>query len=141
MNNNSNRYLASRFLCEDTSAERSLFSRLSDRAHQRLAMLREDHRDQGSKRRVAEATYRILQEDQASERGQKGLATGGLGDQGDAAALEILRGLVELERRFAMWLKDPEFTAMLEEADVAPHRSVAPLFCFFSDLLGLLSAF
>lgn len=56
-----------RFLCEDTSAERSLFSRLSDTAHQRLAMLTSEdyYRDQASKRRIAEATYRILQEDQA----------------------------------------------------------------------------
>eukprot|EP00913_Durusdinium_trenchii_P021559 g20260.t1 len=83
-----------RFLCEDTTAasQRGLFSRLSNSARQKLSSLTSDdyYSDQATKKKIAEATYRILQEDKVS----------------------ISREM------FSLWLQDAEFTTMLEEADV-----------------------
>ncbi|CAE7243110.1 scn4aa [Symbiodinium pilosum] len=58
----------------------------------KLAHITEEgyHRDQATKKKIAEATYQILQEDQVS----------------------ISKDM------FTVWLQDPEFVTMLEEADV-----------------------
>ncbi|CAJ1340850.1 unnamed protein product [Effrenium voratum] len=104
-----------RFLCEPTVAShRTLFSRLSESAQQKLSSLTDEsfYRDQASRRKIAEATYRILQEDKVS----------------------ISRDM------FMMWLQDPEFTTMLEEADVDMSDKFRMFDILDVDMGGELSA-
>jgi len=105
-----------RFLCEDTTASnRGLFSRLSASAQQKLSSLAisdDYYRDQASKKKIAEATYRILQEDQVS----------------------ISRDM------FTLWLQDAEFTTMLEEADVDMSDKFRMFDILDVDMGGELSA-
>lgn len=106
-----------RFLCENTVAtsNRGLLSRLSASAQQQLTSLtsKDDYySDQAAKKKVAEAAYRILQEDQVC----------------------ISREM------FALWLQDTEFTAMLEEADVDMSDKFRMFDILDVDMGGELSA-
>lgn len=106
-----------RFLCENTVAasNRGLFSRLSASAQQQLTSLtsKDDYySDQAAKKKVAEAAYRILQEDKVS----------------------ISREM------FALWLQDTEFTTMLEEADVDMSDKFRMFDILDVDMGGELSA-
>lgn len=106
-----------RFLCENTVAasNRGLFSRLSASAQQQLSSLtsKDDYySDQAAKKKVAEAAYRILQEDQVC----------------------ISREM------FALWLQDTEFTTMLEEADVNMSDKFRMFDILDVDMGGELSA-
>ncbi|CAE6971903.1 Cacna1g [Symbiodinium sp. CCMP2456] len=104
-----------RFLCEPASeTERGLFDRLSESAQQKLAHVTEEgyYRDQATKKKIAEATYQILQEDQVS----------------------ISKDM------FTVWLQDPEFVTMLEEADVDMSDKFRMFDILDVDMGGELSA-
>jgi len=104
-----------RFLCEPASeTERGLFDRLSESAQQKLAHVTEEgyYRDQATKKKIAEATYQILQEDEVS----------------------ISKDM------FTVWLQDPEFVTMLEEADVDMSDKFRMFDILDVDMGGELSA-
>ncbi|CAL1157375.1 unnamed protein product, partial [Cladocopium goreaui] len=118
-----------RFLCENTVAtsNRGLFSRLSASAQQQLTSLtsKDDYySDQAAKKKVAEAAYRILQEDQVRTRAE-------------FQGLHLQRNVSLL---FALWLQDTEFTAMLEEADVDMSDKFRMFDILDVDMGGELSA-